>query len=160
MTTFQLALLFFTCSICGCGSPDSKANSESNPPRLIEPGTVGARIWTESSATITIRTQSFLDAWGAGGQRPFSTESCRTASREELTESQLTFLQTIELVSLNDQCTSDGFSYIEIKVQDNDGTTSTFRDTGCDFLKVPSAKAILPSNLLASDFEQDQLRPC
>jgi hypothetical protein len=58
---------------------------------------------------------------------------------------QLATLAAVTLIPLNDSCTADGFRYRDVTVYDMDGTSRSYRDTGCDYLMVEGARGMLDS---------------
>lgn len=123
-----------------------------------EPGSVGAPIWTESSSSIVVRTASFTEPW-VGGQG-MTIATCRSAPRAELTAAQSEYLEKIQLIPLDVGCTADGFSYLELEITDSNGTVSSFRDTGCDYLQLPGAKAMLAFDEVSAIRTWENLAEC
>jgi hypothetical protein len=60
-------------------------------------------------------------------------------------------LEGLTLVPLTDACTSDGFNYHELTVISGDAFESVYRDTGCSYLRIEGAMAMLPANAFSSD---------
>ncbi|HVJ17718.1 MAG TPA: hypothetical protein VM686_19990 [Polyangiaceae bacterium] len=90
-----------------------------------------------------------------------SSRSCVTWDRAELSEDQLAALEAIELVPLDGRCTSDGFSYEQLTVFDMEGGEVVYRDTGCDYLNVYDAAAMLPRDSFdGSLFPWDMATDC
>lgn len=136
------ALLTAALSI-GCGS--SSEGEEHSP----EPGTVGARVWYASSASFELR--NFWYFGGPASVTPESGSSCQFFERSALNDAQRGVLEALKLVSITDACTYDGYVYDELTVQDRDGSESVYRDTGCNYLRIEGAQAMLPANAFPAD---------
>ena len=129
-----------------CGS---SARSVSNDRDPAEPGTVGAHVWDASSESLELRK-----VWSYGGPAntpPSSGSSCWFFESSALSVAQRQALDALTLVPLTDACTYDGFEYYELTVLDRDGSEFVYRDTGCNFLRLEDAQAILPANAFSSD---------
>jgi hypothetical protein len=63
-------------------------------------------------------------------------------------EAQLDALAGLTLVPLDERCTADGHAYQELTVHDADGSSATYRDTGCAHLRVEGAAAMLSAGAL------------
>jgi hypothetical protein len=128
-----------------CGS----SSAPSDPDDRAEPGTVGAHVWDASSESLELRKE-----WSYGGPAsipPVSGSSCWFFERGALSVAQREALDALTLVPLTDACTYDGFEYYELTVVDRDGSEFVYRDTGCDFLRLEDAQAMLPANAFSSD---------
>jgi hypothetical protein len=130
-----------------CGSSSAPSGSDDRDP--AEPGTVGAHVWDASSESLELRRE-----WSYGGPAsvpPMSGSSCWFFERGALSVAQREALDALMLVALTDACTYDGFEYYELTVLDRDGSEFVYRDTGCDFLRLEDAQAMLPANAFSSD---------
>jgi hypothetical protein len=79
-----------------------------------------------------------------------------------LTDTQRSILGSATLQALppSGSCTPDGYDYCEAIISDQNGATATYRDTGCSYLKVPDAKAILPPDLRHGVFPLETGQTC
>jgi hypothetical protein len=109
--------------------------------------TAGAHIWFDSSVAIRITSRWFYDTWGVDAEPPHSGSSCSILRRNTLTDAQRTALAAIVLIPIKNQCSVDGYRYLEMKVYDADGSTATYRDTGCFYLADSGASVMLPTDL-------------
>ena len=129
----------------GCGSSSASSGDEESP----EPGTVGAHVWDAQSESLELR-----NVWSYGGPAnvpPQSGSSCRFFVRSALNDAQRDVLEALKLVSITDACTYDGYMYDELTVIDRDGSGFTYRDTGCNYLRIEGAQAMLPANAFPAD---------
>jgi len=138
-----LLLGMVLCSSTGCHSGEQLAS-----------GTPGAHLWFRSSAKLDVKRYTFYDTWGTNAAPPSSSCTAWSFTRDTLTETQQSILDSATLQELpsSDSCTADGFDYCEAIISDQDGSAATYRDTNCDFLRVPDAKAILSYDLFHSVF--------
>lgn len=117
-------------------------------------------MWSASSTQIEVRNTQFLDSPPAPS--PSSSSSCWTLKTEAMSAAQRAALESVVLVPLNPICTADGYQYDELTVIGPDGTRTAYRDTGCNFLAVPGARAMLPSDWqagLVSDGSTECAKP-
>jgi hypothetical protein len=110
-----------------------------SPPRDVP----GAAIWFDSSVRAQVMHHSFYDTWGPDAPPPQSTTTYSCWERTSLAEADEEAFRAVRLTALDDSCTMDGFSYTEITVWDADGSSATYRDTGCDQLRVEGATAMI-----------------
>jgi hypothetical protein len=120
------------------GQPSQDAAKGSPEPR----GVAGAHIWFSTSVSLKLREEWAYIGWG--GTQGSSGSSCSSFERGALSEYQLHDLDAITLVPITDACSSDGFSLQELTVVDADGTSASYRDTGCPSLRIKGAQAMLP----------------
>jgi hypothetical protein len=112
-------------------------------------GAPGAHIWFESSVGLDVRQYTVFDS-------PVAPESSTCVawsfSRQSLTDVQLTAIEGVILqpFPVGGACAEDGYSYSDATITDGDGTTATYRDTGCDFLRISTA--MLPTGFFGSTF--------
>lgn len=117
---------------------------EAGNPDPLPKGTPGAHVWFDSSVRVQYRYELSRTLWGGdGGIRERYEESCGILERP-LTDAQEAALKTIVLVPINSACSADGFDVRELTVFDADGSEAVYRDTGCSYLRVVGAKAMLP----------------
>jgi len=121
-------------------------SSSTHQPAGETMGAVGSHVWFDSSQSLQLKEAWFFDTWGPDAGAPSSGSRCWTLDRAALTDVQLGALESIVLLPLTDACTSDGYRYFELDVADADGSSATYRDTGCSSLRVEGAKAMLPAN--------------
>jgi len=80
-----------------------------------------------------------------------SGSTCWFFEKSALTDAQRKMLEELTLVPLVEACTADGFEYYELTVVDRDGSESVYRNTGCSFLRVEGAQAMLPANAFPAE---------
>jgi hypothetical protein len=136
--------LAFALPACGnlddLGRPPTGDGSMAAPqPRV---GAPGSHAWLPSSVALKISTSWFFSGWG--GRPSSSGGDSASWNKGDLSEAQKTWLEGLVLVPLDDRCTSDGYSYEELVVFDADGTSQTYRTTGCQHLRAEGAMAMLP----------------
>jgi len=172
--TLSLALILACAASCGSSEPsgpgtDSGGTADSGTPLGSEPdlgaplgpgvdsgtptspGKVGDRFWFQSSMKLDVRCRVVFDAMPGS----IGSTSCDVWSftRDALTDEQQSLLDSATLQNIPlSPCTADGYGYCEAIISDQDGSIATYRDTGCDYLKVPDATAILPYNLFHYTF--------
>jgi hypothetical protein len=129
---------------------ETRAPNDAGPPPEVL-GFPGAHVWLATSVAIELRNDwSFL---GWGGSPSSAGSSCLALDRTAMSQSQLEALAGLTLIPLQDQCSADGHSYFELTVYEADGSSNRYRDTGCPYLRIPDATAMLPHVLLNdSDF--------
>jgi hypothetical protein len=109
---------------------------------------VGAHVWTASSASLELRNVWTIDGFiGA----PSSGSQCWSFDRGALSDAQRAFLENLTLVPLQNNCSSDGYSYYQLTVIDADGSSAVYRDTGCSYLRAVGAQAMLPAGTFPND---------
>jgi hypothetical protein len=118
-------------------------SKEQNTPAEPTLGGPGSHVWFESSIAVELATVWAFDGWGVNP--PQSGQACWRLDREALSVAQLATLAAVTLIPLNDSCTADGFRFREVTVYDVDGTSRSYRDTGCDYLMVEGARGMLDS---------------
>ena len=124
-------------------------------------GSVGSHVWTDSSTGIELKSVWSYQTWGPNAGTPQSGSSCLVLERAALSDAQRTALEMLVLVPINEQCTADGYSYKQLTVRDRDGGTTSYRDTGCNYLRIQGATAMLPpSYSWSSDFPPDPTASC
>jgi len=106
-----------------------------------------------------VRNYAYFDSSVGPG---YSSCAAWSFSGQSLTETQLAAIEAVTLQPLptGDACTLDGYSYSEATVADRDGTPATYRDTGCDFLRVPGSMAMLPTGFFGSTFPLGDSQVC
>ena len=114
-------------------------------PVVEDRGAAGSHVWFESSVRLKLRNEWRFNAWG--GAMGASGGSCVSLTHDELSDEQRTALEGLLLVPLNAGCPSDGYDYDELTVVDRDGSEAVYRNTGCEYLKVPGALAMLPQTV-------------
>ena len=136
-------------SIDGAASSATDAAGEQ-----LASGTPGAPFWFKSSIKLDVNCHIFDDTWGPNAAPPSSSCTAWSFTRDSLTDRQQSILETATLQALPSgySCTLDGYDYCEAIISDQDGSAATYRDTNCDYLRVPDAKAILSSDLFHSIF--------
>jgi hypothetical protein len=105
-------------------------------------GAPGAHAWLPTSVALKISSRWSYSGWG--GRPSSSGETSAAWNKGDLSEAQKTWLETLVLLPLDNRCTADGYSYKELVVSDADGTSKTYRTTGCQHLRVEGATAMLP----------------
>jgi hypothetical protein len=162
-------LLTICLGLCACGgdargssgdkinadaqpSPTSQDVQQSRNDATVPPeprGVAGAHVWFATSDWIAIRAEwSFI---GRGGGSGSSGSSCLRFDRTSLSTPQLDALAALTLVPITDGCTLDGYHFQELRVFDADGTSAAYRDTGCSYLRVAGANAMLPYDALDAE---------
>jgi hypothetical protein len=107
-------------------------------------GSVGSHVWFDSSTGIELKNVWSYDSWGPDAGPGQFGSSCLVLERAALDDEQRTALETLVLVPLNEQCTADGYTYAQLTVRDRDGSRTTYRDTGCSYLRIQGATGMLP----------------
>jgi len=107
-------------------------------------GAVGAHVWFASSTGIELTEAWVYDTWGPDAGPPSSGTACSTLDRAAMSSDQLAALAQLVLIPLADSCSVDGYDYHQLTVMDGDGGPVSYRDTGCNFLRVEGATAMLP----------------
>jgi hypothetical protein len=106
-----------------------------------EPATeVGEHVWSLTSVQIEVRFQRFVSNGLTDGD---VGTSCWSLKREVMSEAQRVALESVVLVPLDPRCTADGYQFVELTVVDQSGSRTSYRDTGCSYLAIPGAKAML-----------------
>jgi len=151
----RAAALLVAALSTACGS-STDSDEERDAP---EPGTAGAHVWDAQSESLELR-----NVWSYGGPAnvpPQSGSSCRFFARSTLSDAQRDVLEALKLVPITDACTYDGYMYDELTVIDRDGSEFTYRDTGCNYLRIEGAQAMLPANAFPADvFPADAATVC
>ena len=82
--------------------------------------------------------------------------------RESMTADQLAAIESLTLQPLptGDACGADGYDVFTATVTDRDGTTATYKDTGCPYLMIAGASAILPNGFFRFKFPLGDSQPC
>lgn len=119
-------------------------------------GTPGSRVWLDSSVRAMVGSYSFFDTLGPDPKGPLVQHTCWAFERTALTDSQLAVWNALTLVALSPACAVDGYQYYELTVFDADGSSATYRDTGCSYLSVPGATAMLPANAFGNGVIPEQ----
>jgi hypothetical protein len=133
---------------CAASDPGSADDTDGGSP--IARGTVGSHVWFDSSTGIELRNVWAYNG-SLAGMPPVTGSTCWTFERNALDDAQLAALEDMILVPLTEACTADGYSYYELTVVDADGTRAAYRDTGCSYLRLEGATAMLPQNLFLSN---------
>ena len=123
-------------------------------------GAPGAHIWFESSVKLDVKRYTFVAGFLGGASQ--SSCSAWSFSRESLTDAQLTAIEAVTLQPFpaGMACTPDGYSYDEATITDRDGTTATYQDTACDYLRIPVSIAMLPTGFFGADFPLGNSQYC
>jgi hypothetical protein len=124
-------------------------------------GEVGSHVWFDTSQSIEVRESWYSDVRGPDASAPISGSLCGILDRSAMNAAQLAALDEIVLVPLTSACTADGYRYVELTVVETDGQRLIYRDTGCDFLRVEGATAMLAEGSISrAVFPQSSLTPC
>jgi hypothetical protein len=107
-------------------------------------GSVGSHVWFDSSTGIELKNVWSYNGWGPDAGPGQLGSSCLVLERAALHDEQQTALEMLVLIPLNEQCTADGYSYAQLTVRDRDGSRTTYRDTGCSYLRIQGATGMLP----------------
>jgi hypothetical protein len=74
---------------------------------------------------------------------------------------QLSALEELVLIPITGACSADGYSYYELVVTDEIQGASAYATTGCEYLRIPGATAMLSeSSFDAALFPADEGAPC
>ena len=122
------------------GTSTASSTSGIATPTTVPRGTAGAHVWFDTSVSILVRHHWWYYGWG---QPDITGDACFSLARKDMTPAQLTGLANTQLVAFTDDCMADGTSYYDLIVFDADGTSSTYRDTGCPSLRLDGATAML-----------------
>lgn len=142
-------------------SPSRATNDDTDSGSSVARGEVGSHVWFDTSQSIEVRESWFSEVFGTDASAPISGNLCGTLDRSAMNAAQLAALEEIVLVPLTDGCTVDGFRYLELTVVESDGQRSTYRDTGCNILRVEGATAMLAQGSISrAAFPQSSLMPC
>ena len=122
---------------------------------------MGARVWLDSSVRAEVKQVWFYETFGPNAPSPSGGSRCWQLDRDALTSSQRGALESVALIALSDACTADGYNYYQLTVFDADGSDATYRNTGCSYLRVDGASAMLPSDAFSSEvFPADSATAC
>lgn len=135
-------LVVFGALGCASGSDD---DDRARTGTVEVPGEVGSHVWRATSASVTLDTHWSYDSLGQPGVMPSSGSTSMTHLRAELSPGALGRLEGLKLIPLEDQCTADGYRYNVLTITDADGTSATYADTGCNYLRVEGATVMLSS---------------
>jgi hypothetical protein len=119
-------------------------------------GAVGSAVWFDTSIRAELTSHTSFDTRGPDAGPPISETTCWVFERSALSASQLAAFKALILVPLTDTCSVDGFSFGELSVFDADGSQATYRDTGCSYLRVTGATAMLPAGIFDDGIVSDQ----
>jgi hypothetical protein len=109
-------------------------------------GVPDSGVWFDDSSRLRVSTHWVHDlppGYSSGS-------SCTEISHDALTLTQKDYLSALRLLPLNTDCDSDGYVYDELIVFGVGDTSATYRSTGCPYLGVPDAGALLPSGVWAA----------
>lgn len=146
--TRVLCLAAVTVMGAGCQSDGSPAE-----------GSPGAHIWFESSVQLDLER---IEVFDGPGVAPPGTCGAWSFPRAALTDAQLAAVEAVTLRSFptSNACEADGYTYTDATVTDTDGTTATYRDTGCPYLRIAGSSAMLPPGFFGSTFPLGASQPC
>jgi hypothetical protein len=152
----------------GTNGGNGGAGGDSRPTSGTSTATDETRVWFDSSAAIEIRK---VWSYYFPGSPPYSNSgsTCSAISRSAMTQEQLRYLNSLQLIPIDERCktltrsccTSDGYSYVELAVIGIDGNQAVYRDTGCVTFAVAGATYLLPANSFnATDFSAEGTETC
>ena len=142
-------------------SPSQATNDDKDSGSSVTRGEVGSHVWFDTSQSIEVREAWYAEVRGPDASAPVSGSLCGTLDRAVMNAAQLAALDEIVLVPLTEGCTTDGFRYLELTVVETDGQRAAYRDTGCNFLRVEGAAAMLAQGSFSrAAFPQSSLTPC
>jgi hypothetical protein len=124
----------------GCGSSLSADGVVDAGPAL---GTPGANVWFDSSDSIQVTyawATTFPGSSGSGAE-------CVRLTRAELSAEQSTYLDTLTLDPFRKAWCADGYSYVEVRVNETNGASAIYRDTGCEGQAIADAGVMLPQGV-------------
>ncbi len=101
-----------------------------------------------------------MDTFGPNAGPPQSGSECWFFDREEMSAVQLRALSDLVLIPIDDACTADGYSYYELSVTNDDGAVQSYRTTGCSYLRLPGATALIPQDFFTSSFPLAEGESC
>ena len=148
-------------ALSGCGAdetdePVHEGAPESAPQETL--GIPGAHVWFDTSSSVSVQYTWFRS--GPASVTPMSGGSCAVFRREAMSEAQLDALEELVLVPLTPACFTDGHFYHDLVVTDPAHGTLAYRTTGCEYLKLAGATAMLPSSFDPALFPADDGEPC
>jgi hypothetical protein len=137
-----LLLGALACALPACGNQDAEKE---------QPGAVGAHVWLPTSVALDISSPYFYEGYPPG-RPPVSGTKSASWNSAELSHAQVEWLAGLVLIPIDNQCTADGYSYVELVIFAADGTNRAYRTTGCDHLRIEGATAMLPELSVPQSF--------
>ena len=151
--------LVLSCGLSRAAPDSSDGSDEPDGGSTERRGEVGSHVWFDTSQSIELRETWLYDTRG-GDAAPNSGCTSVPLDRSTLSARQLTTLENLVLVPLTDACTADGYVFHQLTVVDRDPLESVYRDTGCSYLRVEGALAMLPPNFFDSMRPLPPASPC